>query len=139
MAKGRKSQYVWVFDPKSRPGTKPTDRLKKEVSDLAEPILAEWRERYVKPPRNPSLNYLTTVYTRWRGNYFSFCGTYACPHPDAISPTFDICFARLEYLGQLGFNLAYFRHTGRWWQTRKAISLDAALEEIKRNSIYHPF
>jgi hypothetical protein len=139
MSKGKRSQWMWVYDPKSKPGTKPPDELKQEVSKKAEAILDEWRQLYIKPvPKNYKWNYLIQLHGRWRGNYFTFGGTYACPHPDAISPTFDTGFARLEYLGQSKFNLAYFRHTGKWWQTEQAISLASALKMIREVGIYHP-
>ena len=93
MAKGRRSQWTWVYDPKSKPGTKPSDALKREVSKAAEVILAEWRQQYIRPvPKDHQFNYLIAVYTRWRGNYFSFCGTYACPGLNALSPAFETCF-----------------------------------------------
>src|SRR4051794_4436855 len=105
VAKGGRSQYRWVYDSKSRAGTKPPDRVKEEVSKAAEPILEDWRHRYIKEvPKDHQFNYLIAVFTRWRGNYFSFCGTYACPGPNALSPSFETCFARLEYLGPLVFN-----------------------------------
>src|SRR5215510_8594840 len=75
MAKGRRSQWTWVYDPKSQPGSKPPDNVKQEVSEAAETILAEWRQRYIKPvPKNYQWNYLTQLYGRWRGNYFTFGG-----------------------------------------------------------------
>ena len=139
MAKGKPSQLAWVYDPKSKPRTKPPENVKHAVAEAAEVIVAEWRQRCIKPvPDNYEWNYLTQLYGRWRGNYFTFGGTYACPHADAISPTFDTGFARLEYLGQLGFNLAYFRHTGKWWQTEQAIPLADALAKIRDDEIYHP-
>ena len=139
MAKGRGSQWRWVYDPKNKSGTKPPDALKHEITEAAESILAQWRQQYIRPvPKGYQFNHLIEVFARWRGNYFSFCGTYACPGPNALSPSFETCFARLEYLGQLGFNLAYMRHTGKWWQTEQAISLAEALKKIREDSWYHP-
>ena len=78
MSKGKQSQWMWVYDPKSKPGTKPPDELKQEVSKKAEAILDEWRQLYIKPvPKNYKWNYLIQLHGRWRGNYFTFGGTYA--------------------------------------------------------------
>lgn len=139
MAKGQRPQWRWVYDPKSKPGTKPSDALKREVSEAAEAILAEWRQQYIRPvPKDHQFNYLIAVYTRWHGNYFSFCGTYACPGPNAISPSYETGFARLERVGDKRFNLAYMRHTGRWWQTDQALPLSECITKISENGLYHP-
>ena len=103
MAKGRRSQWTWIYDPKSKLGTKPSDALKREVSEATEAISAEWRQQYIRPvPKDLQFNYLIAVYTRWRGNYFSFCGTYVCPGPNALSPSFKTCFARWNGLETSG-------------------------------------
>ena len=68
MAKGQRLQWTWIYSPKSKPGTKPSDALKREVSEAAEAILAEWRQQYIRPvPRDHRFNYLISVYTRLRG------------------------------------------------------------------------
>src|SRR5262249_24357303 len=36
--------------------------------------------------------------------------------PTAIKPTFEAPFVRLEYVGNRRFNLAYMRHTDKWWE-----------------------
>lgn len=130
----------WVYDPKGKPGTKPPDNLKLEVVLAAEEIIAAWRKKFLKPaPEGNDHSYLINLYTRWRGNYFYVMGTFACPNPRAISPTFDTGFARLEYVGNRLFNLAYMRHTGKWCQTGQALSLETCLDLVSENSLYQPF
>ena len=139
MAKGRRSEWTWVYDPKSKAGTKPREDLKREVSEAAEAILADWRQRYIKKvPADYQYNHLIEVYTKWRGNYFSFCGTYACPGPDALSPSFEASFARLEVVLAKRFNLAFMRYTGRWVQTDQALTLEECLAKIGEDDFYHP-
>ena len=51
---------------------------------------------------------------------------------------FSSPFARLEYVGRDRFDLAYFRHTEKWWPVDFGVTLDEALELIEKNEIYHP-
>jgi hypothetical protein len=94
------------------------------------------------PPKNPRWNYIVDIYTKWRGNCFYFYAKYACPSPRALSPFFDNGFARLEYVGGAGkqsrFNMAYFRHTGKWWEIAHDLSLDECLAEVKEGGLFQP-
>jgi len=71
-------------------------RATKLVEDVLKP-------RYVKPPpKKPQFNYITDVWTKWLGSTLYFGTTYACPGPNAISPSFESRFARMEHLGGEG-------------------------------------
>ena len=97
-----------------RIGTEITDALKVEVNrkanELIDTILTE---RYIRPPISRVYNYVIKLSTKWHGRYFYLIATYACQGPNAIAPTFDVNFARLEYQATNQFNLAYMRHTER--------------------------
>ena len=74
------------------------------------------KPRHVKEPEpDPQFNYLVDITTKWYRSYFYFCSRYACPGPYALSPFFEDKFARMEYIGDGPFNLAYMRHTGQWF------------------------
>ncbi len=62
----------------------------------------------------------------------------AVGRPHAISPSFEDKFARLEYVATDEFNLAYMRHTGKWQEIPRSISLDEALEMISDGEIFQP-
>jgi hypothetical protein len=47
--------------------------------------------------------------------------------PHALSPSFESKFAILQYVRDGRFNLAYFRHTGEWWEVAKLLSLQEYL------------
>jgi hypothetical protein len=49
------------------------------------------------PPKDQRFNYLVDFSTRWHGPYMQFIARYACPGRNAISPFFDVAFARLGY------------------------------------------
>lgn len=57
------------------------------------------------------------ISTKWLGSKCFFISTYACPGPNAIAPTFEQKFARMEFVGNGRFSLSYMRHTEQWVQS----------------------
>ena len=137
MIKKRKS---WVFKP-----PKPTkliipEILKTEVevkaTELTNTVL---KPTHIKPPlENPEFNYITDIYTKWYSSYFYFCATYAVAGPNALAPSFESKFARLEYIGEQQFNLSYMRYTGEWWPIGQGLPLDQCLTAIKDGGVFVP-
>ena len=67
-----------------------------KARDLIDTVL---KPRYVlPPPTDQQFNYLVDIGGKWNRNYFYFISTYACPGPNAVSPTFEAKLARLEHL-----------------------------------------
>lgn len=134
-------QKTWVYCP---PKPKVPDAVKVGVEKKAiELVDAVLKPEHVKPPlKNTKWNYIVDIYTKWHRNYFYFCAKYACPGPNALSPFFDTGFAGLEYVGGVGqqsrFNISYMRHTGRWWEIQRGLSLEQCLAEIRKGGIFHP-
>ncbi|WP_456320635.1 MULTISPECIES: DUF3024 domain-containing protein [Nostocales] len=83
-------------------------------------------------------NYIVDVFGKWYRNYFYFCSIYNCPGKNAISPSFEFRFARLEYTKSNCFNIAYMRHTGQWWEILQGLSLEESLSEIRTNPLLQP-
>lgn len=130
----------WGYSPRKKSTAKVPDNLKQTVKakadQLVETVLIP---QYVKPPPDDQpFNYLVNIYTQWYRHYFYFCSTYNCPGPNAISPSFDTKFARLEYVAADSFNLAYMRHTGQWQEVAQGISLEGALAMIEEGGAFHP-
>jgi hypothetical protein len=139
MAK-KKPKRMWVYAPgKPAPPSVPEDlkaEVKAKADDLVEAVL---RPQHIKPPpKDPRWNYITDIYTKWHRSYFYFCSTYASPGPNALSPTFESPFARMEYVGAGRFNLAYMRHTGKWWEVYQGLTADKCLESIRDEGIFQP-
>jgi hypothetical protein len=133
MSKPRKQ---WVYSP-PKPTIPPA--LKQEVEHKAQLIIANWKQTYIQPPpSDPQFNYLIDLWTKWYRGYFYFCGTYASPYPNAIAPTFEVRYARMEYVDNRSFNLAYMRHTGQWWEIFTNLPLDDALHTIATTPHFHP-
>ncbi len=135
MAKSNK-QMIWV---KAKPSKVP-DALKRGLSAKANAIIEEHiKPEHVKPPpKNPSFNYIEDIYAKWRGRYFYLMAKYASPSPNSISPSFDIGFARLEFVGDDLFDLAYFRHTEKWWTIYSKLTDDEALKIVKDGGNFIP-
>jgi hypothetical protein len=89
-------------------------------------------------PATDDVNYLSDIHSKWYRGYFYFCATYNCPSPNAVYPSFEIKFARMEYIDDNRFNLAYMRYTGQWWEVFQDISMDDCLKEIEENPIFTP-
>jgi len=128
----RKTGYVWGYAPDRQ--RKPTipDALKRETqtkgNDLVEKVL---KPRYITtPPTESDLNYPIDVWTKWHGSFFYFGSTWASPGPNRIAPTFEVRFARLEYVGDRRFSLAYFRHTEKWHTILCDLTLDECVKLI---------
>jgi hypothetical protein len=119
---------------------KAPDSLKALVAAKAEELINGYlKPAHVQPPpKNPQFNYIVDIYSKWYQSYFYFCAEYACPHPDAISPSFETRFVRMGYLGSDRFNLAYMRHTGQWWVIYESLSLEECLTAVRDEIHFQP-
>ena len=136
----KKSKKTWVYSPAKPPKPKVPETEKQLISQKCNELIeTELKPKYIKlPPTDNDWNYLVDIFGKWYRNYFYFCSTYNCPSPNAISPSFEDKFARLEYVGKDSFNIAYMRHTGKWWEIFQGLTLEQCLEEMKNNIILHP-
>lgn len=139
MAK-QKPKKTWVYSPARDPRAAASDATKAEVERRANELIetALTAKHVQPPPKEPKFNYVTGLSTKWHGRYFYFVATYACPGPNAISPTFEVNFARLEHTAMGRFNLAYMRHTGRWHELFAGLTLEECLRSIKDDPWFQP-
>ena len=110
--------------------------LKTEVETKAQDLIENvLKPRYVKPPKkHEQFNYITDIGAKWHRNYFYFFTTYACPSPNALSPTFEWRFARMEPLGNGKFALYAMRYTGKEWVgVLDALSVDKCMKAIQED------
>ena len=123
----------WTWAPPKTDKPKVPDNLMREVQTKADDLVAKvLKTKYIKPPpKKPRWNYPVELWTKWHGSFFYFGSTWASPGPNRIAPTFEVRFARLEYVGDRRFNLAYFRHTGEWWTVNKRLTLGRCLKLVK--------
>jgi len=102
-------------------------KAKKLVESVLQP-------RYVKPPpEKPRFNYITDVWIKWLGSTLYFGATYACPGPNAISPSFESKFARMEHVGGGRFALSYMRHTEKWFKLFPSLAVGECLDTVEND------
>jgi len=134
----RKSGYMWVYSPRKPKPPKVPAAFKAEVQakgdEFVETVL---KPRCLQPaPKKPTHNYIGDIYAKWFRSYFYFCAKYIVPGPNALVPFFEAKNARLEYVGDRKFNLAWMRHNGEWVEMEQGITLEKCLVEIKNNDLY---
>ncbi len=129
----------WGYSHKpQRP--KVSDAIKAEVSAQASALIeTALKPKYTQPtPEDQRFNYIEDLYTKWRGSYLYFCAQYRSPGPDAITPTFEARFARLEYLSRGRFNLSFMRYTGQWIELYQGLPLEECLTAISDDPFFQP-
>jgi hypothetical protein len=136
----KKPPRRWTWSPARPPKVAVPAALKAEVEAKAKALIETvLKPEHVKPPpKDPKWNYLTDIGCKWRGSYFYFISTYASPGPNALSPSFESPFTRLGYAGAGKFNVAYMRHTGKWWEVRTGLSADEALAAVRDDPWFQP-
>ena len=135
-----KPRNPWEIGPQKKPKTSLPDSLKAEVEAKAAALIKNvLKPKHVlPPPKDGQFNYIIDIGAKWYRNYFYFFSTYACPGPNALSPTFEAKFARMEYLGFARFALYFMRHTGEWVGLYDALSVDESLKAIQEDPWFVP-
>ena len=130
----------WVYSPRKQAKPKVPDKQKQAVKAKADELVqAVLIPQHVKPPpEDNDFNYLANIYTKWYRHYFYFCSTYNVRGPHATAPSFEDKFARLEYVSEDNFNLAFMRYTGQWVEIAYDISLEEALAMISGDALFQP-
>ena len=141
MAKQRKA---WVVEPGKKAKASLPGTLKDEGVDTKEPSEFDPENRhqthaYPAAAREASqFNYITDIKTKWIGSTCYFISIYACPGPNAIAPSFEEKFARMEHIGDAKFTLSFMRHTGKWVELYASVSVDECLKAIQDDPWFQP-
>lgn len=131
---------IWMPASVKRTKPKVSDDLKHSLKEKADEIIETiLKPKHIKPPPTDNdFNYLVDIYSKWYRNYFYFCARYNCPSPNAISPSFETKFARMEYVGNERFNLSYMRHTQKWWEIYQELTITECLKLIVEEPHFIP-
>ena len=137
MAKRRKA---WMISPAKTPKPPLPDSLKAEVEARATALIENvLKPKYVlPPPKDGQFNYIIDIGAKWYRNSFYFSSTYACPGPNALTPTFESKFARMECLGMGRFALSFMRHTGEWVGLYESLTVDECMKAIQDDPWFVP-
>ena len=136
MAKKKKQAKTWVLpSPTQRTAKAPlAEKIKADVDAKATKLVEKLKPKYVQPPpKEPRFNYIIDVWIKWLGSALYFGATYACPGPNAISPSFETRFARMEHNGGGRFALSYMRHTDKWFRLFPSLDADECLDAIEND------
>ncbi len=135
-----KSRKAWMPSPgkmskSSLPGT-----LKDELDTKARELIEnDLKPKHIQPQaEGAQFNYITDITTQWLGSKFYFISIYTCPGPNALSPSFESKFARLEYVSNNRFALSFMRHTGQWVQLFEGLTVDECMTAIKDDPWFLP-
>jgi hypothetical protein len=137
MAKQRKA---WMFSPTKKSKSSLSGTVKDEVDTKAKELIEKvLKPKHIRQPAEGSyLNHITDITTKWVGSKCYFISTYACPGPNAIPPTFEEYFARIEYVDDAKFALSFMRHTGQWIRLYDGLSVDGCLKAIQDDPSFMP-
>ena len=130
----------WDIRPAKKSASSIPAALKKEVESKASDLIADvLKPKHIRPPEEDAqFNYISDVGAKWYRQFFYFVSTYTCPHTDALEPTFEEKFARMEYIGDDKFALYFMRYTGEWVGAFDALSVDESMKAIQDDSWFAP-
>ena len=137
MAKPRK---MWMLHPTQPDKPSVTASIKAQVEVKAKELIENaLKPKHVQPPpKGQRFNYIIDIGAKWYRNYFYFFAIYASPGPNALSPTFEAKFARMEPLGGGKFALYFMRHTGEWVGIYDSLSADECMNAIRDGPWFVP-
>jgi hypothetical protein len=122
------------------PKTTTPENLKRNLEKQAKILI----DTVLKPahmtsaPEDPNSNYIEDIHFKWEGHCFYFCALYHLPVPNSKTPSFESKFARLDYVGDVRFNLSYMSHTGKWEKIFIDLTIDECMEAIKNQPFFYP-
>jgi len=138
-----KKQRMWVYCPPKPPAPKVSASTKALVQQKANELVKKvLKPKHIQPPPAPNEfqhNYIADIYTKWYHHYFYFCAKYNVPSPNALMPFFEAKFARLEYVKDNRFNMAFLRYTGNEWvEVYRDLSLEQCLRAVENDPYFEP-
>ena len=131
---------AWTCSPGKKPKVSLPGTLKDEVDTRAKELIEKvLKPKHLQPPpKGHRLNYITDITTNWLGSKLYFISVYACPGPNAFSPSFETKFARMDYVGDGKFCVSFMRHTGKWVELYEALTVDECVKAIKDDPWFVP-
>ncbi len=136
MAKPREPWNIRQTKKRSSVTASAKTEVETKAKDLIDNVLKP--KHVLPPPIEAQFNYITDIRAKWYRNYFYFFSIYTCPGPNALSPTFESYFARMEPLGDGKFALYFMRHTGEWVGIYDCLSVDECMKAIRDDPWFVP-
>jgi len=135
-----KQQKAWMPKPAKTSKTSIPDAIKSDLESKAASLIENvLKPKHIIPQKSDiEFNYVSDIGTKWYRKYFYFFSTYTCPSPNALSPSFESKFARMEYLGGGRFSLSFNRHNGEWVKLYASLTIDDSLKAIEEDAWFTP-
>ncbi|MEM0991436.1 MAG: hypothetical protein AAF847_10700 [Bacteroidota bacterium] len=124
------AKYGWYqSSPKAQ---KPSDALKQQVEAAMKPILEAATAKLPPFDESKQVNQGMYFFGKWYRNFYYVYEKLKTP-PNAMVEEFDYGVARMKYVGNGKFDLAYFRYTEKWEDLpmHSGLSLQEAAEAIE--------
>lgn len=124
---------IWVLSPSKKTIT---EKEKQALEKLFEPLISEYKIKFIEAKPDKKHNYVIDFYSKFYRGFFYLCAKYKAEYQNRIHDEFETKFARLEYIDNDKFNLAYFRHTGQWWTIDENVTDYYCFKTIKDNPLF---
>jgi hypothetical protein len=130
----------WQLTHHSRAKPKIPDSIKNILQEKADYIVVNTlKPRHIKPPPNDiDFNYLSDIHIKWYRNYLYFCATYSFHDSNANISSFEMRFARMEYIDIDSFSISYWRHTEEWFEVYHKLPMLECLKLIIEEPQFMP-
>ena len=90
--------------------------------------------------RKPSFGDVQDIYTKWHGHSLILIAKcHGGGVADRRVDDFETKSGRLTLTGVDTFDVAYFRHTGRWWTIHSDVTFETALALFRKPSPVWPW
>jgi hypothetical protein len=137
-----KKQRMWVYSSPKPPAPKVPKNTKVIVQQKADELVEKvLKPKHIQTPPAPDefqRNYIVDIYTKWYRHYFYFFAKYNVPGPNALTPFFEVRFARLAYIQDNQFNMAFMRYTGEWVEVYQDLSFEQCLDAVENDPFFEP-
>jgi hypothetical protein len=113
--------------------------LRQQVDRWAETWLTAKFSRLLElSARDPGpFNYAIAVFSEWRGKSFYLSARFRA-RSRRVEDDFVVRQTRMTLTGFGRFDLAYFRHTDRWFTVYRGLTATDCFQEIEGNEIFWP-
>jgi hypothetical protein len=130
-----------------RPRRRTHERVLAKVPDQLREQVDDWAEEWIKRKFTRGLelraadpgpfNYPIEVFSEWRGKAFYVCARYRMPSGQPVND-FIVRSARMTMTDFGRFDLAFFRHTERWFTVERGLTAAQCFKEIEGNEVFWP-
>lgn len=120
------SKYLWVYAPSKHNKPKVPEIEKQAITQQVQALIdTELAPRYLHEDQHTHFQ-IESLFTKWYRSFIYICYTCHLKNPEVTKvrllefnrnmdkDAIEHQCARLEYTAPDQFNLAYFRHTGKW-------------------------